>query len=209
MRIKYLEWKVNEKKHALRQRGLAASSSRHFLCEEYDDDTKETMIGLASRASTFDGFETPDKDAPYNDYELEVLAKLDVKREMLQEKYPAGIMRYGPSERHAFRAIAYASRTIFYGMKDEDDCAFNPNPKNTTFHIDRIGPPHANFEGDNPWNYFICRSLSATCNPYGISETDPIVVEYQTRVLSKLNEMKNDRSPESRRKGWVNSQSRL
>ena len=209
MRIRYLEWKVNEKKHALRQRGLAASRSRHFLCEEYDDDTKETMIGLASRASTFDGFETPDRDAPYNDYELEVLFKLDVNREMMREKYPAGIMRYAPSERHAFRAIVYASRTIFYGMKDEDDCAFNPNPKNTTFHIDRIGPPHANFEGDNPWNYFIGRTLSATCNPYGISETDPIVVEYQTRVLAKLNEMKNDRSPESRRKGWVNSQSRL
>lgn len=209
MRSKYLDWKVNEKKHALRQRGIAESRSRHILCEEYDDDTKEMMIGLASRSSTFYGRETPDREAPYNDYELEVLAKLDVNRELMREYFPAGIMRYAPSERHAFRAIVYSSRTIFYGMKDDDDDAFNPNPKNTTFYNDRIGPPHANFDGDNPWSYFSDCDETVTYNPYGISETDPIVVEYQTRVLTKMNEMKNDRSPESRRKMWVNSKSRL
>ena len=94
-------------------------------------------------------------------------------------------------------------------MKDDDDDAFNPNPKNTTFYNDRIGPPHANFDGDNPWSYFSDCDETVTYNPYGISETDPIVVEYQTRVLTKMNEMKNDRSPESRRKMWVNSKSRL
>ena len=122
----------------------------------------------------------------------------------MREHFPVGIMRYAPSERHAFRAIVYASRTIFYGMKDEDDCAFNPNPnpKNTTFYIDRIGPPHANFDDDNPWSYFRGRDCGETTNPHRISETDPIVVEYQTRVLTKMNEMKNDCSPESRRKEW-------
>lgn len=211
MRDKYLDWKVSEKKHALRQRGIAESRSRHILCEEYDDETKEMMIGLASRSSTFYGRETPDREAPYNDYELEVLAKLDVNREIMREHFPAGIMRYAPSERHAFRAIVYASRTIFYGMNDECGDTSIPNPKNTTFYIDRIGPPHANFDGDNPWSYFSdcdCDETS-TYNPYSISETDPIVVEYQTRVLTKLNEMKNDRSPESRRKKWVNSKNRL
>ena len=216
MRTKYLEWKVSEKKHALRQRGMAESRSRHILCEEYDDDTKEMLIGLASRSSTFYGRETPDREAPYSDYELEVLAKLDVNREMMREHFPAGMMRYAPSERQAFRAIVYASRTIFYGINyDDDDDVFNPNPKNTkntTFYIDRIGSPHANFDGDNPWSYFSGRDdcdETGTYNPYGISETDPIVVEYQTRILTKMNEMKHDRSPESRRRMWVNSKSKL
>jgi len=198
MRAKYLKWKINEKKHALRQRGFAESRSRHILCEEYDDDTKEMMIGMASRSSTFYGRETPDREAPYNDYELEVLAKSDVNLEMLREKFLNGVMQMTPAERHALRAMVYASRTIFYGMKDDNDDMFNPNPKNTTFYIDRIGPPHANFDDDNPWSYFRGRDCGETTNPHRISETDPIVVEYQTRVLAKLNKMKNDRDPKSR-----------
>ena len=116
-------------------------------------------------------------------------------REMLKENFPNGVMRMTPGERHVLRAMVYASRTVFYSLNYDD---FNacPTQATTTFYIDRIGPPHA-----NAWD----SDLDADANPHRISETDPIVVEYQTRVLTKLNEMKNDRSPESRRKKWVNS----
>lgn len=185
MRYKYREWKVNEKKHALRQREMAASRSRHILCEEFDDDAKEMMIGLVGRTSTFPECDTPapDRNAPYSDYELEVLAKFHVMREHFPNSVRASVMKMTPEERHALRAMVFASRTVFYSLQD-------------VFYIDRIGPPHANFK-DESWNYFRCRD-ETIINPYGISETDPIVVKYQIRVLTKINEMKTDRNPESR-----------
>ena len=172
LRADYISWELHRKERALARRDRETACSRHHKFAEYDEDVGETMIGLVGHNNAY--YESLPKDRPYNDYELEVLAIIDVNREMFRECLPNGFMDMKQSDRYKVRAIVAASHTVFYSLHDEHfDDGRSPGIIPCTFHIHEI-----------------------VNEPVQISpDMRDIIREHQNRVLAKLEITKHHRSP--------------
>ena len=169
LRADYISWELHRKERALARRGRESACSRHHIFAEYDEDVGETMIGLVGH-NTY--YEDLPKDRPYSDYELEVLAIIDVNHEMFRERLPNRFMDMKQSDRCKVRAIVAASHTVFYALRDEDFNVHSPGIPGT-FHIHEI-----------------------VNEPVQISpDMRDIIREHQNRVLAKLEIMKHHRDP--------------
>jgi hypothetical protein len=176
LRADYISWELYRKERALARRGREIACSRHSKFAEYDEDIGETMIGLVGHNNRY--IEGLPKDRPYSDYELEVLAIIDVNREMFRECLPNGFVNMKQSDRYKVRAIVAASHTVFYALRDNEhfDDGRSPGIIPGTFHIHEI-------VNEPVQNYGCMRDMR------------DIIREHQNRVLAKLEITKHHRDP--------------
>jgi hypothetical protein len=183
LRADYISWELHRKERALARRGRERARSRHNIFAEYDEDVGETMIGLVGcnvgHNNTY--YEGLPKDRPYSDYELEVLAIIDVNREMFRECLPNGFMDMKQSDRYKVRAIVAASHTVFYALRDED--------------FDDVQSPDIPGNPDIPGTFHIHEIVNEPVQISGCMRMRDIIREHQNRVLAKLEIMKHHRDP--------------
>ena len=185
LRADYISSEIHRKERALARRGREIACSRHHIFAEYDEDIGETMIGMVGHNNGY--IEGLPKDRPYSDYELEILAIIDVNREMFREFLPNGFMDMKQSDRYKVRAIVAASHTVFYALRDDFfDIGFVDD-----FHSPGI-PGTPGIPGI-PGTFHIHEIVN---EPVQISpDMRDIIREHQNRVLAKLEITKHHRDP--------------
>lgn len=182
----YISWKCHRKESALARRSREMVTSRHGIFAEYVEDVGEIMIGMKSLWST-DHHQLSRRrhEIPYSDYELEVLAILDVNREMLREYFPNGCTGLSPADRHKLNTMVIASQTIFYGLHKQV-CGV----EHVSFHVD----DGADVARSDVIKLFEKIYHTKICRPTAYFD-ECLIDEFQTRVLAKLEITKYIRDP--------------
>ena len=173
LRAAHTKWKISA---ALQRRRREMAESRYGLCEDYDPDIQEGMLGLVSSRCVEDVggvVRTRNFNEPYSDYEHEVLTKFEVNNKLFGEHFPNGCINPTKPERETLRDIVSASVTVFYSLTADETTTTK------TFHIH-----HSIDDGGLDLNL----DLDSRPTLSKFSESD-----YQTRVLAILNDPQHRR----------------
>ena len=130
LRAVHTEWIVSR---ALERRRVEMLTSRHGLGLEYDEDAKMEMIIFSGRLVEGRA------NKPYSDYELEVLAKCDVTRDLLRAYCPKGYAKLTNSGRAILQSIVRCNDIKFYSLPPASSDA-NDGATMNAFHAYDLPP---------------------------------------------------------------------
>ena len=173
LRAVHTEWIVSR---ALERRRVEMLTSRHGLGLEYDEDAKMEMIIFSGR------WVEGRANKPYSDYELEVLAKCDVTRDLLREHCPKGYAKLTNSGRAILQSIVRCNDIKFYSLPPTSSDA-NDGATMNAFHAYDLPPTPTPSPTPTP-------TPTPTPNTSSIAAIAANVLRriYKSRVLRILND---------------------